>query len=115
MVGDQPPPYTGGGFGLEKESLNGLPHFKDTVFVGTFPIAEVRFIDPSFPGRVRLTAFNPFVPLEDRDSSLPAAFFEIEIENTTSGRLSYAVCLSAQNPSPPGRGVNEFKEGEGAR
>lgn len=114
LEGDPPPPYTGSGrgfgFGLERESMAGLPHFRDTVFEATFPIATITFMDDSFPGKVRLTAFNPLIPLEDKDSSLPAAFFEIEIENTSEQRVEYTVCLNAQNPSPPGRCVNRYVE-----
>ena len=34
-----------------------------------------------FPGPVDLTAFNPFIPLNDRDSSIPVAMFEIAFAN----------------------------------
>ena len=114
LVGDQPPPYSGDwrgfGFGLQREYMVGLPHFREAELEGTYPIATVRFFDERFPGRVRLTAFNPFIPLDDANSSLPAAFFEVEVENTGGEAVEYTVCLSAQNPSPPGRGFNEYRE-----
>lgn len=114
LVGDQPPPYSGDwrgfGFGLQREYMAGLPHFREAELEGTYPIATVRFFDELFPGRVRLTAFNPFIPLDDANSSLPAAFFEVEVENTSRETVEYTVCLSAQNPSPPGRGFNEYRE-----
>ncbi len=114
LVGDQPPPYSGDwrgfGFGLQREYMAGLPHFREAELEGTYPIATVRFFDERFPGRVRLTAFNPFIPLDDANSSLPAAFFEVEVENTGGEAVEYTVCLSAQNPSPPGRGFNEYRE-----
>jgi len=114
LIGDQAPPYSGDwrgfGFGLQREYMAGLPHFREAELEGTYPIATVRFLDESFPGRVRLTAFNPFIPLDDANSSLPAAFFEIEVENTSKEAIEYTVCLSAQNPAPPGKGVNEYRE-----
>jgi uncharacterized protein (DUF608 family) len=106
---DLPPPYSGElgagsggnfGFGPPREYLAGLPHFRDVEFRGEFPIAALSFKDRRFPGRVRLTAFNPFIPLDDRDSSIPAAFFEIEITNTTRRRLTYAICGTLRNPLP---------------
>ncbi|MEM1908541.1 MAG: GH116 family glycosyl-hydrolase [Thermofilaceae archaeon] len=119
MEGTPPPPYTGSGrgfgFGLERESLAGLPHFEEAVLEGTYPIARIDFVDPDFPGKVRVTAFNPFIPLDDFNSSIPAAFFEIEIENTVGAAVEYTVCLSAQNPAPPGRTVNEYREVEGVK
>ncbi len=119
LVSDPHPPYAGDGrgfgFGLQRERLGGLPHFKDSEFEGMYPIARVRFIDETFPGSVQITAFNPFIPLEADDSSLPAAFFEIEVENTRDYPIEYVLCLTAQNPSPPGRTVNEYREVKGAK
>ncbi|MEM1508573.1 MAG: GH116 family glycosyl-hydrolase [Thermofilaceae archaeon] len=119
LVSDHHPPYTGDGrvfgFGLRREHLSGLPHFKDSEFEGMYPIAKIYFIDESFPGNVRITAFNPFIPLEVDDSSLPAAFFEIEVENTKDYPIEYTICLTAQNPSPPGRTVNEYREIKGVK
>lgn len=119
LVGDQPPPHSGDGrgfgFGLQREYAVGLPHFREAEFEGTYPIATIRFLDETFPGAVRLTAFNPLIPLDDANSSLPAAFFEVEVENTGGEAVEYTVCLSAQNPSPPGRCVNEYREVGGVK
>ncbi|MDR2095824.1 MAG: hypothetical protein LBP76_09960 [Treponema sp.] len=118
MHGDLPPPYTGNvlpgakfhgyGFGPERYLLSGVPHFKDCTFTGTYPFARVDFIDPTFPGQVTLHAFNPFIPLNDRDSSIPAAFFEAEIANTQDRALDYTVCLSVANPYTEGGKRNHF-------
>ena len=89
----------GFGTGLSSTSLQGFPHFKDCVFTGEFPVATAEFIDDTFPGRVTLTAWNPLIPLNDRDSSIPAAFFEISVENTTAEPLDYCVAASLRNPA----------------
>ncbi|MCX8171781.1 MAG: GH116 family glycosyl-hydrolase, partial [Candidatus Bathyarchaeota archaeon] len=115
LNGDLPPPYTGElnkpmfqsfGFGPPIGYMAGLPHFRDFEFEGTYPIAKIRFSDEKFPGKVQMTAFNPFIPLNDLDSSIPAAFFEIEIENTSVEDIVYTVCLVVQNPLPAGTTVN---------
>ncbi|MCD5401284.1 non-lysosomal glucosylceramidase [candidate division NPL-UPA2 bacterium] len=106
LISDIFPPYTGVsndkfqgfGFGVTHFSLQGLPHFKSDEFIGEFPFATVRFKDKSFPGRPTLIAFNPFIPLNDRDSSIPAAFFTIEIKNPTARRLKYTVAAVLRNP-----------------
>ncbi|MDR2759017.1 MAG: hypothetical protein LBB78_06535 [Spirochaetaceae bacterium] len=118
MHGDLPPPYTGNvlpgvkfhgyGFGPERYLLSGIPHFKDCTFTGTYPFARVDFIDPTFPGQVSLHAFNPFIPLNDRDSGIPAVFFEAEIANTQDRALDYTVCLSVANPYAEGGKRNRF-------
>ena len=116
---DLRPPYMGEfgqadsqsfGFGPPIGYMAGLPHFKDSEFEGTYPIARIRFIDEKFPGKVQMTAFNPFIPLNDLDSSIPAAFFEIEVKNTTDYEVTYTVCLSVQNPLQAGTTVNVYEK-----
>lgn len=107
LEGDLQPPYTGEqgnfGFGPRRENLAGLPHFKDCVFHGEFPVARLDFKDARFPGRVALTAFNPFIPLDDRSSSIPAAFFEIVFTNETERPVTYTAAFTVQNPFPAGK------------
>ena len=119
LNGDLLPPYTGElsrppfqsfGFGPPREYLAGLPHFKEVVFEGEYPIARLRFKEDKFPGDVEMIAFNPFIPLNDKDSSIPAAFFEIRIRNTTKEKITYTVCLSVRNPLPAGTTVNTYGE-----
>ena len=110
LHGDVPPPYNGNeathfagfGFGLARETLSGLPHFRQTEFLGGYPFAKIRFRDPAFPGRVILSAFNPLIPLNDRDSSLPAAFFTVGITNETSQDIDYTVAFTICNPAQGG-------------
>jgi non-lysosomal glucosylceramidase len=93
-------PYAGVGFGPSRQTLAGMPHFRDSTFTGTFPLARIDFADDSFPGQISLSAFNPFIPLNDRDSGIPAAFFEIEVCNTTNEPLTYGVAGTLANPLP---------------
>lgn len=86
------------GFGPRRETLAGLPHFRDWEFQCEFPFAKLIFTDEHFPGTVTLTAFNPFIPLADRDSSLPAALFEVAIANHSDSRIRYTVALVVANP-----------------
>lgn len=116
LHGDLRPPYTGSlgrerfqsfGFGPPREYLTGVPHFQDVVFHGKFPIAELDFLDDAFPGDVRLTAFNPFIPLNDRDSGIPAAFFEFAVENPTDDWITYTIAGTLHNPLP-GNNVHTY-------
>ncbi len=109
LHGDLRPPYQGElnaprfnsfGWGPRREYLTGLPHFTDVEFRGEFPLAELAFLDATFPGEVKLTAFNPFIPNQERDSSLPVACFEYTIHNTTAQPLTYTVAGVLHNPLP---------------
>ncbi len=121
MNGDLHPPYSGDmgsphfqsfGFGPKRSTMAGIPHFKDVEFEGKYPFAKLRFIDEDFPGRVEMTAFNPLIPLNDKDSSIPGAFFEIEVENILDKAVTYTVALSASNPGAQGTCINSFSKYE---
>ncbi|MBV7328261.1 hypothetical protein KFU94_08365 [Chloroflexi bacterium TSY] len=110
LHGDLTVPYSGEfatrrkfqsfGFGPRRENLSGMPHFQSVDFRGEYPLAELTFHDNTFPGEVGLRAFNPFIPLNDHDSGIPAAFFEYEITNSTNETLIYTVVGNLRNPLP---------------
>ncbi len=111
---DFPPPYTGSpkqakfygfGHGASTDQLGGGPHFRDLVFDGKFPFARLSYIEPDFPGSVELLAFNPFIPGNADDSSIPAAFFRFEVTNSTPDTLTYTIAGSVWNPGELARHV----------
>lgn len=90
--------YRGFGYGPGSNTMCGFPHFKDVEFNGEFPIAVLDFKDRNFPADIKLTAFNPFIPGDEDNSSIPAAFFEIEVTNTTDEETEYQIAFSVANP-----------------
>ncbi|MFZ1767710.1 MAG: GH116 family glycosyl-hydrolase [Caldilinea sp.] len=92
--------FTSYGWGPRREYLTGLPHFADTQFKGEYPLAALSFADARFPGEVTLRAFSPLIPLNDRDSSLPAAFFEYTVANTSDAAIDYTLAGVLANPLP---------------
>lgn len=90
--------FGGYGFGASNKTMCGFPHFKNVEFDGEFPIAELNFSDETFPGTVKLTAFNPFIPNDEDNSSIPAAFFELELKNDCDEKIEYKISLSVHNP-----------------
>lgn len=100
------------GFGARRDSLVGVPHFAQNDFEGTFPVARLGFRSPEFPGPVALTAFNPFIPLNDRDSSMPVAMFEITFTNPTDAPIDYtAVGVVGHGLQPPTRATRVNRKG----
>ena len=118
LHGDLLPPYTGTGntqfgFGPVREYLAGLPHFEEVEFRGEYPIAKLDFKGTeSFPGSVSLTGFNPFIPLNDKDSGIPGAFFEIEVSNSTDKKITYTLAGTLNNPLPENN-INEIEQADG--
>lgn len=109
LQGDLPAPYQGElqgnrfssfGWGPRREYLTGLPHFQSVDFRGEYPLAELTYQDDTFPGQVQLHAFNPLIPLNADDAGIPAAFFEINVTNTTQEPLTYTVVGVLANPLP---------------
>lgn len=87
----------------------GFPHFKYVEFDGEFPIATLNFKDDNFPANVKMTAFNPFIPCDSKNSSIPAAFFEIEVNNITDEAVKYQIAFSVRNPYEVSRNKAEIK------
>ncbi|RED56034.1 GH116 family glycosyl-hydrolase [Cohnella lupini] len=119
LNGDYPSPYmgqpvrggslhSGYGYGPENNTMAGMPHFRDHSFEGEFPLAGMAFVDEHFPGTVKLKALNPFIPLNDGDSSLPCAMFEIEFENPLGHDVTYTAALTTSNPNAGNRIVNRY-------
>ena len=106
-------PYNTFGFGPPREYLTGLPHFRQIKFDGRFPIAQLSYIDDTFPGRVRQKAFNPFIPGNGDDSSIPAAFFEIEITNIAENPIDYTVAFSVGSPFSKASTLSLFNSDNG--
>lgn len=88
---------TGVGHGASKLTMCGFPHFRDVEFDGKFPFAEITFKDSDFPATVVMKAFNPFIPLDADNSSIPAAFFDIKILGREDN-VKYTCVLSVTNP-----------------
>ena len=90
--------HSGFGYGPYNKQMYGYPHFKNIEFDGEFPVATMKFSDKSFPASIVMTAFNPLIPGDAKNSSIPAAFFEFEIHNTTNRPIKYQLAMSLTNP-----------------
>jgi len=104
--------FRGGGF-------EGLPRFRNCSFQGEYPFGLVNLSDPNLPLAVEITGWSPFIPLDDRDSSLPCAVLEYRLKNTTVDAVEFAFSyhLSHLAPGDPAyqgnHSRNELIEQEG--
>lgn len=106
--------WFGFGHGPFRETMAGIPHFADGVFQAQYPFARLRFKDKDFPGQVALKAFNPFIPLNADDSSIPAGFFEVELRNDTALALDYTVAFSLGSMFSQAEGQNTYEHTGGS-
>ena len=90
--------YSTVGHGRLFSQADGIPGFDSVDFLGTCPFARVDFHKKGFPLKVRLHAFNPFIPLDVRSSSLPGACLIYEITNTSDEPIDLTLAWSVTNP-----------------
>ncbi len=76
---------------------HGLPHFTGCKFTGHFPFATVSLEDPDVPLQVTLDAFNPFVPLTDKDRCIPVAILSYTFENVSDQPVQATVYGNVTN------------------
>ncbi len=106
LHGPYRPPYMGKGlhpfggytYGPARETLCGVPHFDDAKLTAHFPCARYEF-EGDFPAKASLSAFSPFEPMNDFDSSLPAGLFEVKLQNDTDAPIDYTVAFTLYNPN----------------
>lgn len=90
------PPFRGAG-GFHRDSAEGLPRFKTARFSGTYPFARIDFEDDTVPVQVSLEAFNPFIPLNVDDSSLPVAVFQYHLRSLSKKPVELSLAFSLLN------------------
>jgi uncharacterized protein (DUF608 family) len=97
VVESQLPPPFSGSFGYRRESAEGLPRFRESRFSGAYPMARVDLEDEAVPLQVSLEAFNPFIPLNVDDSSLPVAVFHYHVKSRSPKPIDLALAFSLLN------------------
>jgi len=108
----------GSGVGGDRFTGGGLAHFRNCAFTGRMPFATVAMDEPGFPIRVSLEAFNPFIPLNEKDSSIPCAIFLYTLRNVTRTPVDVTLdanLLNAVGTPEMGKNINEYVAAPGAR
>ena len=88
------------GQGLRRSGSEGFPRFEKCNFRGEFPFAEVRFGDSAIPLDVSLIAWNPFIPLDDKNSGIPCAILEYTLHNPSSRAVDYEFSYHLSHLAP---------------
>jgi len=85
---------TGNGLG---GTSYGLPRFEKSEFLARFPFGIINLYDKDIPVKVQLTAWSPFIPTDEDNSSLPVAAIEYSFENPTQKNIEAVFSWNARN------------------
>jgi uncharacterized protein (DUF608 family) len=92
------------GEGYRRGGFEGFPRFQRCIFKGEYPFGEARISDSSVPLQVTLNAWNPFVPLDDKNSGIPCAILEYALHNTSPHPVEYEFSYHLSHLAPGCRG-----------
>ncbi len=101
---------------------HGLPRFEEVSFDAAYPFGQVNLSTSQNPLEVTMKAFNPLIPGDVDNSSIPMAVLDFEITNTSEQKVIFSVCGSMQNfigeDGTDGRAIdnkNTYDTGQGFR
>jgi uncharacterized protein (DUF608 family) len=88
------------GQGLRRGGFEGFPRFQKCTFKGEYPFGEASLTDASVPLEVKVTGWNPFIPLDDRNSGIPCAILEYTLHNTSTAPVEYELSYHLSHLAP---------------
>jgi uncharacterized protein (DUF608 family) len=88
------------GQGLRRGGFEGFPRFSKCEFKGEYPFGEAKFSDSSVPLQVALTGWNPFIPLDDKNSGIPCVILEYTLLNSSSQPVEYEFSYHLSHLAP---------------
>jgi uncharacterized protein (DUF608 family) len=88
------------GEGYRRGGFEGFPRFGKCVFKGEYPFGEALISDSAIPLQVTVTAWNPFIPLDDKNSGVPCVILEYTLHNSSSQSVNYELSYHLSHLAP---------------
>ena len=88
------------GEGYRRGGFEGFPRFEKCVFKGEYPFGEAKLSDSSVPLQVSLSAWNPFIPLDDKNSGIPCVILEYTLHNSSPRTVDYEFSYHLSHLAP---------------
>jgi len=96
---------------------HGFPRFNDVAFEAAYPFGQVSLSTPQIPVTVKMKAFNPLIPGDIDNSSIPIAIIDFELTNTSGKDIPFSICGTLSNfigegsgPGSGGKNRNTFRK-----
>lgn len=88
------------GQGLRRGGFEGFPRFANCTFEGEYPFGKAKLSDASVPLDVTVTGWNPFIPLDDKNSGIPCAILEYTLRNASAHPVEYELSYHLSHLAP---------------
>ncbi len=88
------------GQGLRRGGFEGFPRFRKCTFKGEYPFGEATLTDSAIPIQVTVTGWNPFIPLDDKNSGIPCAILEYSLHNVGDHPVGYEFSYHLSHLAP---------------
>ena len=88
------------GQGLRRGGFEGFPRFAKGAFRGEYPFGTVALSDPLVPLQVTVVGWNPFIPLDDRNSGIPCVILEYSLHNASAAPADYEFSCHLSHLAP---------------
>lgn len=64
---------------------------------GEYPFIWYQFDDPELPVQVSMEAYNPFIPMDMKNSAIPCGIFRVKVSNPGSQKVEVSLLGTQQN------------------
>ncbi len=82
---------------LQTVPVGAFPAMEKLTFNGEYPFAWYNFQDRDLPVQVQMRVFNPLIPLDTKNSSIPCAIFNISVMNNNEQAVVVSLLAAQQN------------------
>lgn len=88
----------------------GLPRFNNVEFKARFPFGIIDLHDEDIPLEIEVTCWNPFIPNDPDNSSIPTGIFEYRFKNPGNQSLECTFSYNSQQFLTVNKGVNSIRK-----
>ena len=82
---------------LQTEAVGPFAAMPSLKFEGEYPLGKYRFDESALPVEVELEVFNPFIPMDLKNSAIPCAIYTITAKNTSSVPVKVDLLAAQKN------------------
>ncbi|UCC21907.1 MAG: hypothetical protein JSW23_08845 [Planctomycetota bacterium] len=82
---------------LQTSPVGPFEAMKDLSFRGEYPFGWYEFEDDKLPVKLSMETFNPLIPLNEKDSAIPCAIFNLKVMNPSSRLVEVSLLATQKN------------------